>query len=73
MKKFRIGINNPMSEQYFYYETGHGDDPIQERGELVATGYVSWEVSRSEDMSNKFNMTVSPSNCSYITVEELEE
>ena len=61
-----------MSERYFYYETRHGD-PIQERGELATTGYVSWEVSESEDMSNKFRITVSPSNCSYITVEEMEE
>jgi len=73
MKKFRIGINNPMSEQYFYYETEYGDNPIEERGELAATGFVSWRVSRSKDMSNKFRITVSPSKCSYITIEELEE
>ena len=73
MKKFRIGINNPMSEQYFYYETEYGDNPIEERGQLANTGYVTWMVSKNEDMSNKFRVTVSPSNCSYITVEELEE
>ena len=75
MQKFRIGINNPMSEQYFYYEmeSEYGDNPIEERGELAATGYVSWRVSRNEDMSNKFRLVVSPSKCSYITIEELEE
>ncbi len=75
MKKFRIGINNQMSEQYFYYEleSEYGDNPLGERGELDATGYVIWWVSRNEDMSNKFRLIVSPSKCSYITIEELEE
>ena len=73
MKKFRIGINNPMSEQYFYYETEYGDNPIEERGQLAATGHVTWWVSKNEDMSNKFRLVVSPSKCSYITIEELEE
>ena len=75
MKKFRIGINNPMSEQYFYYEmeSEYGDNPIEERGQLAATGHVTWWVSKNEDMSNKFRLVVSPSKCSYITIEELEE
>ena len=57
---------------YYTMSPNDFDNPLHDRGELTATGYVTFIVSRDEDMSDTFTITIAPHKCSLIEVHKVE-
>lgn len=72
MKIYKIRIATQLESKTFYTESDNEfGNPMYDNGELMATGYKTFLVSESLDMTNMFSIIVAPDKCSLIEIEEV--
>lgn len=72
INKFKITINNPNYEEILYVESSE-ENPLFEGGQLNSYEYVILMASYEKDMSDIFNISISPRNCGLIKIEKIKD
>lgn len=58
---------------YYTMSDNEFGNPLHDRGELAATGSVTFIVSKNKDMSDTFTATFTPNKCPIIEIFEVKE